>query len=58
MAEATGGDQQPQNTNARRQANYAKRKRKQGYTPHTFWLKRRELAAVKKLLNDMRGSNP
>ena len=43
-------------TDARRQAEFAKRKRKQGYTPHTFWLRRKELAAVRKLLREMRGS--
>ena len=53
MAEANGGNQQPQNSNARRQANYAKRMRKQGYTPHTFWLKHKELVAVRKLLSEM-----
>ena len=45
------------NANARRQAKFAKRKRVDGYTPHTFWLKRNELAAVRQLLKKMRGSD-
>ena len=54
MAEAHG-DHQPQNANARRQARFAAHKRAAGYTPHTFWLTRNELAAVRQLLNDTRG---
>ena len=54
MAEAHG-DHQPQNANARRQARFAAHKRAAGYTPHTFWLARNELAAVRQLLNDTRG---
>ena len=45
----------PDYTNADRQARFAERKRAAGYTPHTFWLRQNELAAVREMIRGMRG---